>query len=284
MEETAKEETTRPNICTSSMPLLAMKILQVGRSVGNSFDVLRYSELKNNVYDLTEEEGEELEQLEALSGQFLSSRSLQKLYRDRNHLVIGQWLKVNSSLEIGNEFLDKLNRVLNEWRNREDLAREYIAENAEQYHYMARDCFPLEIINQLFPEMQYLSRLEVSKLNDADRDIHSKFYKTSLGGLLIDLAKYVEVTARVVQEKFERQDTGARADSGLVSSANDERDKWLRSQKEAGELTLSQIRGKLKREFKHWTPLSNDSSLNSAITRYEKRKNLSPLPKRKSNS
>ena len=71
-------------------------------------------------------------------------------------------------------------------------------------------------------------------------------------------------------------------ETALTSTANDARDKWLRDQKAAGKLTLSQIRSKLKTEHREWTYLSNDSSLNSAIRRYETRKGLEPIPKRKS--
>ena len=110
----------------------------------------------------------------------------------------------------------------------------------------------------------------------------------SNSGAIFDATKAKQVSKSPEQriKPTSQQETAKRDGDGtdfdLIDSPNDERDKWLRDQKEAGELTLKQIRAKLKNDFKDWTPLSNDSSLNAAIKRYEKRKKLPTLPKRKS--
>lgn len=65
------------------------------------------------------------------------------------------------------------------------------------------------------------------------------------------------------------------------SSSNDTRDKWLRCMKAKGDRTLKEILVELKKAHPEWSSLENETSVNSAIRRYEKRKGLKPLPTRK---
>ena len=65
-----------------------------------------------------------------------------------------------------------------------------------------------------------------------------------------------------------------------LGSTNDARDKWLRDTKAENELTLKAIATKLRHEHPEWEHLE-PGSINSAINRFESRKGLPALPKRK---
>ena len=81
---------------------------------------------------------------------------------------------------------------------------------------------------------------------------------------------------------IEKTDAGTISETFTVSeTTNDARDEWLREQKKNSSLTITQIRIKMSHEHVEWEQLKNDSSVNRAIQRYEERKGLSSLPKRK---
>ena len=84
-----------------------------------------------------------------------------------------------------------------------------------------------------------------------------------------------------IEQQTKRFELAAKNEQAIVSSTNDERNKWLREQKAENRLTIKQIRALLKKSHPEWDSLDNDSSVNTAIKSYEKRRSLSPLPKRK---
>ena len=79
----------------------------------------------------------------------------------------------------------------------------------------------------------------------------------------------------------EPETTKANLIDAVVTSTNDDRNKWLRDQKKEAKLTMKEIRAKLKEDHPEWDSLENDSSANAAIKSYENRNGIPPLPKRK---
>jgi hypothetical protein len=69
--------------------------------------------------------------------------------------------------------------------------------------------------------------------------------------------------------------------SEVVTTINDDRDEWLRDQKAQCTKTLKEILAELKNDHTNWESLGSGSAMNAAIDRYEQRKGLPPIPKRK---
>lgn len=196
-----------PNICSETIPRLASDLREIAKcfKAGLKFDYVAFMVYRDAGLDQLDIESAET--LEQQFSQLVGPRDLKKLCGKYDYRLIGNWLRLNASVEFGHDFVKQIDSMTETWEAFENSIRVYLIDHHPDIDSAASTTCPLAVLCDLFDYLEDSVVFgDLSKLSEQETDIYSRFIKPAslITKGLFELADELVCTSKTVGAKFNR--------------------------------------------------------------------------------